>query len=103
MGVLTKYDQIEPIYLPQSNVTIFLYSLYNVDMDRDADVSDAHSASITKVEVCKVNQYLCIYRFWFSIPTGVLAKRVSEQGSGPKTASIRPLSDQKQSTGVPKQ
>jgi hypothetical protein len=31
MGVLTKYDQIEPIYLPQSVVYVFIYILYNCE------------------------------------------------------------------------
>jgi nitrate reductase cytochrome c-type subunit len=54
MGVLTKYDQIDPIYLPQSVVTyIYLHSVHAINTHRPETLKQKTARfSITSYVTC---------------------------------------------------
>jgi hypothetical protein len=53
-----------------TDVDFGLFSLCHMDLGSVLDVSEVHDASVIRIEVSRTAEYSCIYRLWFSRPTG---------------------------------
>jgi hypothetical protein len=49
-----------------TDVDFGLDSLCHVDIGSVLDVSEVHGASVIRIEVSRMAEYLCIHRLWFT-------------------------------------